>query len=323
MNRNLNVSIIQMPRADLAANLLYLRNSVDSLMAGYVKPELIVGVEMGISMVPQTIPGPATDFLGAIAKKHGIYFIPGTMAESAPELPDGGFYNSCPVFGPDGTLLTVCRKKVPVRPCEGSCPDESNNYCLFHIPEKDITAGVLVCYDQFFPEIPRTLALMGAELIICPSGDPIEFRHIPDILPRARALENELYYIWTCGTGQGLGGTSCGRSVVIDPEGLVVDRCGNVPARLTCTLDLDFVRRKRLCGKDQHLNSLRHFHVAYPFADKLDLAPVYKNMPGLTDNPAAYTERLKEMGVAPFTHELPEPSDSDRLLDELYRKLNN
>ncbi|HPL54675.1 MAG TPA: carbon-nitrogen hydrolase family protein [Bacillota bacterium] len=298
MKRQLNVSIIQMPISDTAANLKYLEDAVDTLMKGYVTPELVVGVELGVGEIPDTIPGKITDFLGAIAKKHGIYFIPGTMLEKNGGGEEGKYYNSCPVFAPDGSLITKYRKKIPFRPGETILASNDDDYCIFKIAEKDISVGLLVCYDQFFPEIPRTLALKGAEIIICPAYDPIEFNHIPDVIPRARALENELFYVWTNSTGINEYGTSCGNSIIIDPEGNVIYKCGDTPTLLTKTLDIDLVAKKRNCGQDQHLNTLRYFDVKYPYAQNLKDAPVYKDMLPLTNDSNEYKERLESYGMS-------------------------
>lgn len=295
MNRKLNVSIIQSPmNPDTTESLQYLKEQMDRVMSGYVKPELIIGVEHGLGREVHPIPGKVTEFLGEIAREHGIYFIPGTMSEAAGETEEDGFYNTCPVFGPDGSLLKAYRKKVPFRPGEPSRPSEDDEYCIFEIPEKNIKVGVLVCYDQFFPEIARTLALEGAELLVCPALDPMEYDYICDIIPRARALENELFYIWTCGTGNTPSGTCCGHSTIVNPEGAVVYKCGSLPMVYTAVLDFEEVTRKRIYGRDQHLNSLREFKVKYPYAGKVADAPVYKNLPGLTKNPQEYLKRIEE-----------------------------
>ena len=152
----------------------------------------------------------------------------------------------------------------------------------------------MVCYDQFFPEIARTLALEGAELLVCPALDPMEYDYICDIIPRARALENELFYIWTCGTGNTPSGTCCGHSTIVNPEGAVVYKCGSLPMVYTAVLDFEEVTRKRIYGRDQHLNSLREFKVKYPYAGKVADAPVYKNLPGLTKNSQEYLKRIEE-----------------------------
>lgn len=295
MNRQLNISLLQMPILPPAESLAYLKTAVETLMCNYVRPELVIGAEFGISVKPDTIPGEMTEYFGSIAREHGIYFIPCTMAERAPELSEGQFYNTCCVFGPDGSIVAKYRKKVPFRPAERSTESPEQQYCIFRIPEKDITVGLMICYDQFFPEIPRTLALMGAELILCPALDPVEFNYIPDIIPRVRALENECYFVWTCSAGIGKTTTYCGGSTIVGPEGEVVYKCGEVPTLVTKTIDLDLVRKKRIGGLDQHLNSLRRFKVDYPFAGKIEEAPVFSNMPPLTENADQYAERIRQM----------------------------
>lgn len=303
MNRKLNVSIIQSPmNRDTAESLAYIKKEVDRVMSGYVKPELIIGVEHGLGRGLCTVPGKVTEYLGEIAKEYGIYFIPGTLSEKSDSLPDGEFYNTCPVFAPDGSMIRAYRKKVPFKPGEPSSPSEDDEYCVFKIPEKDITVGVLICYDQFFPEIARTLALEGAEMIVCPALDPMEYDYICDIIPRARALENELFYIWTCGTGDTPSGTCCGHSTIVNPEGGVVYKCSSDPMVYTTTLDFEEVTRKRIYGRDQHLNSLRRFKVKYPYAGRLEEAPVYENMPQLTYTPKEYLERTAGIGVSTIPH---------------------
>lgn len=301
MNRQLNVSLLQMPVLPPEESLRHIKRAVDTLMQNYVRPELIIGAEFGLSLKPDTVPGKLTDYFASIAKQYGIYFIPCTMAEKAPELGEKGYYNTCCVFGPDGTIVAKYRKQVPFRPAERSTPSSDAQYCVFKIPEKDITVGLMICYDQFFPEIPRTLALLGAELILCPALDPVEFNYIPDIIPRVRALENECYFVWTCSAGIGPKTTYCGGSIIAGPEGEVVYKCGEVPTLVTKTLDLDLVRRKRNGGIDQHLNSMRKFHVDYPFAGRIETAPVYETMMPLTETAEAFEERQRNLGYGTFT----------------------
>lgn len=315
MNRKLTVSVIQPTlNPSMAESLKNFQSAVERVMAGYVKPELVIGVEHGLGRQPDTVPGTITQFMSALARKHGIYLIPGTMSETAPELPEGEFYNTCPIFAPDGTMIDSYRKKAPFKPGEPSTPSGDDHYCVFEIKEKQIKVGVQICYDQFFPEISRTLALMGAELIVCPALDPMEFDHIPDIIPRARALENEVFYIWTNGVGNTPSATCCGHSIVVDPEGKVIYRCGSEPMTYTETLNFDEVVWKRVYGRDQHLNSLRRFQVKYPFAGKLDQAPVYEGMPELTYTPADYAERMKEIGVGSCLQKV--DAEEARALDE-------
>lgn len=317
MNRKLTVAIIQPTLdPDMDGSLLQFQQAVDRVMSGYVKPELIIGVEHGLGRQPDTVPGVITRFMSALAKKYGVYLIPGTMSEAAPELPEGAFYNTVPVFGPEGRLIDAYRKKAPFKPGEPSVPSGDDHYCVFEIAEKNIKIGVQVCYDQFFPEIARTLALMGAEMIVCPALDPMEFDHIPDIIPRARALENEVFYIWTNGVASTPSATCCGHSTIVNPEGKVIYKCGSLPMTFTETLDFDEVTRKRLYGRDQHLNSLRRFNIQYPFAGKLEEAPVYQGMPELTYDPESYRRRMAEIGVGSLAAGL-QPDEAQSLNEEM------
>ena len=323
MNKTLNVSVVQMPVGTTAENLRHLKQSVDALMTGCIRPELVVGVEFGISMEPEPIPGPITEFFSALARKHHIYLIPGTMAESAPELPKGSYYNTCPVFAPDGQLITAYRKRTPFWPEEPSAPGPDEGCCLFRIPEKDITVGLLICYEQFFPEIPRALALEGAELLICPAMDSVEFAHVPDILPRARALENEAFYIWTNSVGRSAHGTSCGRSVFVDPEGQVIHQCGSLPELVTKTLNIGAVREKRIIGADQHLAALKRFSIRYPYSGNAASAPVYETLEPLTETPQQYEARLVHLGRRALSGAVQaEKADAaERRMQELLEKL--
>lgn len=317
-NRKLNVSVIQMPILDTEESLEYLRKAVDGLMGGTLRPELVVGVEYGLGFTPQRMDSDFISYLGAIAKKYGIYFVPGTFAEISDDLPEGETYNTCPVFGPDGELIDVYRKKAPYYPVEASAPSSSPDYCTFYIPEKDITVGLQICYDQFFPEISRTLALGGAELILTPSYDPAEYDFIPDVIPRTRALENECFYIWTNGVGG-----PCGNSTIIDPEGQVIYKCDSTEMTYTTTLDFSEVTKKRLYGQDQHLNSLRYFNLQYPYAGRLDEAPVYEGWPELTVDGAAYDARVSEIGMSTMPREMDSKmqAEQDRLLDEKMKSI--
>ena len=323
MNKRLNVSVIQMPAGSTRDNLHHLKQSVDALMTGYIRPELVVGVEFGISPDPEPLAGLVTAFLSALARKHHIYLIPGTMAEKAPELPDGSFYNTCPVFGPDGQCITAYRKRTPFWPEEPSMPGPDEGCCLFRIPEKDITVGLLICYEQFFPEIPRALALAGAELMICPAMDSAEFSHIPDIIPRTRALENEVFYIWTNSAGPGAHGTCCGKSIFVDPEGRVIHQCGAQPELITQTLNIGSVPEKRILGADQHLAALKRFSVRYPYGGDPSGAPVYQILQPITETPLQYEERLRNLGRQTFsgTADAATVSEAESCMQKLLGKM--
>ena len=149
------------------------------------------------------------------------------FAEKAEGLKDGEAYNTCPVFGPDGTLLCRYRKKVPFRPGDVGAQQQKRRTTVFlKFREKGITVGLQICYDQFFSRDFRTLALKGAELILsvrlwARSNTAMCLR----LYREPGRWRNELFYIWTCGTGQLGASTCCGNSIIADPEGQIVLQC--------------------------------------------------------------------------------------------------
>lgn len=294
-DRKLNVAVLQMPIMETKDSLPYLDEAVGLLMNNSLRPELVVGVEYGLGFSPQRLDGEFIEYLSAIAKKYQIYFIPGTFPELSDELPEGETFNTCPIFGPDGQLICAYRKKAPFYPGELSTPSNQEEYCLFEIPEKGIKVGVMICYEQFFPEVVRTLALEGAELLVCPAYDTAEFDYIPEVIPRCRALENEAFYVYTNGVGS-LPGDPFGHSIVVDPRGQVLYRADSSEMSFTTCLDFAQVTEKRLYGVDQHLNALRYFDLPNPYAGRVDEAPVYKDWPELTVTTDDFDQRVAEIG---------------------------
>ena len=300
MGRFLNVGIMQMPVSDYTAeNLKYIEKKVDVMMTGYHTPELVIGVEGGIGFdTPQPIPGPITDFLGKIAKKHGIYFIPGTMWETHPDLEAGMYYNAAPIFNPQGELIAVYRKMAPWRPFE-SASAPGREYVVFDIPEKNTKIGVQICYDLNFPEISRNEALMGAEVLVKLTEDPEELILLNKPLHYARALENQAYMVSTNGVGTFANFSIYGDSLVISPEGKLLWEAGAVETVSTVTLDLDLVKRCREYGTgflDHYIKHLGHYNFPMPFAGDFGSAPVYDTLTPVAENIEEYDEKLKKVG---------------------------
>lgn len=201
--------------------------------------------------IAEPIPGPVTEQLGALARRYGMY-ITGSFYEKAP---DGKYYNSAPLIGPDGGILGVYRKTHlfdgPRRPDIKMGMQESAKLAAgSELPVFDTTfgrLGITICSDLRFPEIYRTLALKGARIIVCISAflNP-RFDHW-EILMRARAVENLVYMI---GSGQydrepktGIG--FVGRSMVVDPWGVVVATASDRETCVTARLDLNFIDEVR------------------------------------------------------------------------------
>lgn len=199
----------------------------------------------------EPIPGPTTEMLSALARRHEVVLIGGTIFERAN---DGRHYNTAPVFDADGSLLGVYRKiHVPHDPLyyERSYFTPGNlGVQIFQTRFARI--AVLICFDQWFPELARLAALAGAEIIVYPSAighfvdeEPEEGSwHIPwrDI-QRSHAIANNVYVTAVNRIGIEGGLDFWGGSFVTDPMGYVLAEADNTEQILYADCNLTAVSR--------------------------------------------------------------------------------
>lgn len=307
MDRFLNLGIIQSTGdPDIERNLERIGKDVDDLMNRTMKPELICGVELGVGSLWEkeqyydTIPGRATEWLSKIAKKHGIYLIPGSMTEAAREE-DGSvkYYNSIPIFSPKGELIDVYRKMCPYYPNEETIT-RGERFVVFEIPEKNIKVGVINCHDWCFPEMSRAVTLMGAELILRPAVDPEGLYDVCKSISPTRAFENQAYFASVNMVGRYNQLDAYGRSNIYAPDASLVYEAGDKECLVTVTLDMSVVenaRRYGTCYTEQLLRQYKYFNFRNPYEGKIDEAPLYRDLPDPDLNLADQRKRLKEIGI--------------------------
>ena len=116
----------------------------------------------------ETIPGKSTELFSGLAKKHGIVIIAPLFEKSK----EGKFYNTAVVIGCDGEIMGTYRKAhIPFDPYfyeKDYFEAGDSDYRVFDTSFARI--GVLICYDQWFPEAARINALRGAEIIFYPTA---------------------------------------------------------------------------------------------------------------------------------------------------------
>jgi N-carbamoylputrescine amidase len=132
----------------------------------------------------EPIPGPSTEFYGAIAATHGIVLVTSLFERRAPGL----YHNTAVVFEKDGTIAGTYRKM--------HIPDDPAYYEKFYFTPGDLgfhpiqtsvgKLGVQVCWDQWYPEGARLMALAGAELLIYPTAIGYESSDTPEEQERQR-----------------------------------------------------------------------------------------------------------------------------------------
>ncbi len=296
MSRCLTIGMIQMSISrDAEENFRRIERGVDVLMRRSPRPELIVGVEGGIGYgVREKIPGAATDRFGGMARRYGVYLVPGTMFEIGSGCPAGKFYNSAPVFGPNGELIDVYRKMAPWYPAEYRT-QPGNRYVVFEIAEKGVKVGLLLCYDLNFPEISRNLALMGAEVLLKLTEDFEEAYRMNRPVHLARAIENQAFLVSSNAVGQADGYSMYGHSMAVDPSGRILLEAGNRDALLSVTIDADEALSARKYGtafQDHYLGQLKKYHFPMPYSANISSAPLYQELKDSPDRPSDFQKDL-------------------------------
>lgn len=183
------------------------------------------------------VPGPLTDRLGEVVRRHEIYVAAGSVLEDA----DGHCYNTGLVFGPDGSIVARHRKVFPWTPWEGSDPGDA--FTTFEVPGVG-TLGLIVCYDGWFPEMTRGLALLGVDLVLQVSATATPDREEELVLARANAIMNQFAVINVNGVST-YGG---GRSIAVDAEGRVLFEAGVGEELIPLLVDVSWSREVRQGG---------------------------------------------------------------------------
>ena len=193
--RILKTGIIQQHNtSDVKDNMARLEQKIEALAAKGAK--LIVLQELHNSLyfcqtecvdnfdLAETIPGPSTRFFGEIARRLGVVIVTSLFERRAPGL----YHNTAVVLESDGSIAG-CYRKMHI-------PDDPAYYEKFYFTPGDMgfkpintsvgKLGIMVCWDQWFPEAARLMALAGADLLIYPTAIGYESSDTPDEQQRQR-----------------------------------------------------------------------------------------------------------------------------------------
>ena len=255
MSRLFGIAGVQMAVVpwDAEATVQKMSETIHNVSLGFPWADMIIFHELAVpglvqfsppenredySKSAEAIPGPLTDALCAAARKHRKWVIPGSMYE----LEGDALFNTAVVINPAGEIVTKYRKMFPWLPYEAGT-EAGTEFCVFDVPDIG-RFGLCICYDSWFPEVVRTLAWMGAEVIIHPTMAPTSDRELELVLNQANAIFNQCYFIDINGVGPWGGG----RSMIVDPDGRILQQAGERETFLTEIIDLDNVHKTREYG---------------------------------------------------------------------------
>lgn len=183
-----------------------------------------------IEPLAETVPGPSTDTLVSACRASGVFVVVGVLERDGDAL-----FNSAVML--DGTgVLGVYRKTHLL--CLGLDRLVSPGDALPTFVTPRGRFGMLICYDQRFPEPARVLSLAGAQAILNPANLPEGAEAYAAFFNRARACENRVFVVSANRVGTERGVHFLGRSQVIDPRGRVLAEAGGESGLIVADVDL-------------------------------------------------------------------------------------
>lgn len=251
-------------------NLAYLRAEIESVVSRFPWVRMVVLGELSAygsgTARAETLAGPAEQEFCRIARALGIWLIPGSfyVREGA------SIFNLSPVVNPAGEVVARHRKMFPFAPYEVGVKS-GTDFVVFDVPGAG-RFGVSNCYDMWFPETTRTLAAMGAEVILHPSMTNTIDRDVELAIARANAASNQCYFFDINVAGP----LGLGRSIVCGPGGEIIYQAGRSREAFPVEVDFDFVRHVRRRGWNgigQVLKSFRDRAVDFPVCGDRRLVP--------------------------------------------------
>src|SRR5919197_1692212 len=185
----------------------------------------------------EEVPGPSTEALERESGRLGVHLVCGLLER------DGDALRNCAAFvGPDGLIGKYWKTHLPFLGVD-----------RFAVPGDELPVydtplgrvGVEICYDLRFPEVTRTLALKGADIVCHPTNFPMAARVQTELITTARAAENRIYLLTANRVGKERWGEFCGWSQIVDPYGRRLAEAGETEeALLVADVELERARDK-------------------------------------------------------------------------------
>ena len=240
--KTFTIAGIQMKVSATHSNLEMMKLKLDICMNVYPAVDLVLFSELcgygPLTYYAQEMPGHFEEEMKAMAKKHKVWLVPGSIFEKV----DDKIYNTAIVINPQGEVISRYRKMFPFYPYEvGVTP--GSEFCIFDIPNVG-RFGVSICYDMWFPETIRTLAVMGAEVILHPTMTGTMDRDIEHSIDQTMAAVNQCYFFDINGLDSG----GIGRSTICGPDGRVLYQAGSTEEIIPIEIDLERVKQSREKG---------------------------------------------------------------------------
>ncbi len=255
-----SIAGIQMNVSAAYSNVPMMKHKIDVLTSVYPWVQMVMFSELcaygPLTTHAKAFPNETENEFCQMAKKHGIWLIPGTMFQRK----EHKIYNTASVINPQGEVVGRYNKLFPFYPYEAGVTG-GDEFLIFDVPGTG-RFGITICYDMWFPETSRTLAVQGVEVILHPTLTATIDRDIELAIVQATAATNQCYIFDINGLGDG--GT--GRSIICGPDGRVLHQASTGEEMIPIEIDMERVHRSREHGilrLGQPLKSFRDRNVDF------------------------------------------------------------
>ena len=270
-----------MPVSAIHSNIPLMKIKLDVLMNVFPWVQMVVFSELcafgPLKKNAMALPNPVEADFQALAKKYGIWLIPGSMFQ----LWEGKIYNTARVINPQGEIVGRYSKMFPFYPYEEGV-SAGSEFLMWDVPNAG-RFGMSICYDMWFPETVRTMAVNGVEVIIHPTLTGTLDRDVELSIVKATAAMHQCYVIDVNGLDTG----GIGRSIFCSPDGRVLCQAGPTAQFLPLEIDMEVVKNRRergILGLGQPLKSFRDSPMHFNIYDKGKRLP-YLDSLGVLEKP--------------------------------------
>jgi 5-aminopentanamidase len=177
------------------------------------------------------VDGEAIRQLLAACRERRLHCVIGVLV-----VQDDQLWNTALLLGPDGLIGRYDKTHIPPLGADSYVAAGQGPYQVH--PTALGRIGLQICYDWRFPEVTRTLALAGADLVVMPTCSPASSSELADYVPRTRAVENAVFFVMVNRIGPDGPADFLGRSQVVDPSGRVVVDAGDREGLVTADIDV-------------------------------------------------------------------------------------
>jgi predicted amidohydrolase len=190
--------------------------------------------------VAQPIPGPITATMAKLCEQHNVHAVFGMVEQEQDRL-----FNAAVLVGPQGMLGHYRKIHLPYLGLDQFTTPGDRLFRVDHVA--NVRIGMSICYDGSFPESTRSLALLGADLIVLPTNWPPGAETTAQYVTNARAVENNVYFMAVNRVGVERGFRFIGHSKIADPHGnTLAEALGTDEEILYAEVDPHLARRKHL-----------------------------------------------------------------------------